>query len=103
MMDTPIEEIRPYLHDVHIVMLLTIPKPGQSSQRLNMNVLYQIEEMNHWEERSRFNLCIDGGVNEKNICLLDVESVVSGSSVLNHSQPSRQIMRLQTSSNWEKL
>lgn len=101
--DTPVEKLKPYLNDVSIVMLLTIPKPGQSNQKFDMNALYKIDEINRWEERSRFSLCIDGGVNEKNIGLLDVEDVVSGSSVLNHSQPSRQIMRLQTSSSWEKI
>ena len=62
-----------------------------------MNAISRIDEMNKWNERKGFHLYVDGGVSENNIKLLNVEGVVSGSSVLCHDKPSKQIMRLQTS------
>ena len=46
---------------------------------------------------------MDGGINEKIISLVQVEDVVSGASVLNHSNPKQQILRLQTSGRYEVL
>ncbi|MFH1970198.1 MAG: GtrA family protein [Verrucomicrobiota bacterium] len=102
-MPTPAEKCRLYLDKFDTIMLLTIAEPGKSGQRLDMNVLARIEEINNWPERSRFSVCVDGGVNEKNVGMLNVESTVSGNSVLSHIQPFRQIMRLQTSSSYEKI
>jgi ribulose-phosphate 3-epimerase len=102
-MDTPIEKIRPYAGRIDMLMLLAISHPGFSGQELQLPVLDRIAEVQHWPERKHFELCVDGGVNEKNIRLLNVEKVVSGSSVLNHPRPTRQIMRLQTSSNYEAI
>jgi len=46
---------------------------------------------------------VDGGINEGNIHLLNVELAVSGSSVLQAADSVRQIMRLQTSNNHEAI
>jgi ribulose-phosphate 3-epimerase len=102
-MATPAENLKPLIGELDAVMLLTIASPGLSGQEFCMSALDKIGEINRWEERSGFSLCIDGGVNERNIGLLNVESVVSGSSVLNSASPSRQIMRLQTSSSYERV
>lgn len=102
-MHTPILEIKPYIGLVDTVMLLTIPQPGHSGQYFQHAALGRINELNGWPERSRFTLCVDGGVSEKNIGMLSVDKVVSGSSVLTHRNPARQIMRLQTSSVYEKI
>ena len=85
------------------IMLLSIPKPGKSGQSFDMNAISRIDKINNWNERNSFHLYVDGGVSEKNIQLLNVEGVVSGSSVLCNDNPSKQIMRLQTSSNFEKI
>lgn len=98
---TPTEDILPYLGHVDIILLLAIAQPGYSGQVFQMEVLDKIKELNAMAERQNFEICIDGGVNERNISLLPVEKVVTGSSVLNHMDPVRQIMRLQTSSNYE--
>ena len=84
-------------------MILSIPKPGKSGQSFDMNAISRINGINKWIERKHFHLYVDGGVSEKNIQLLNVEGVVSGSSVLCHDYPSKQIMRLQTSSNFEQI
>lgn len=100
---TPVEAVKPLLDRARILMLLSIPRPGQSGQTFQMPTLDRIEAINTWPDRSHFALCIDGGVNEKNVHLLNVELVVSGSSVLQATEPTRQIMRLQTSSNYEAV
>jgi ribulose-phosphate 3-epimerase len=103
MMDTAVDVAKPYMRDVDTLMLLTINKPGYSGQKFDARAMEKIEQINSWPERSNFNVCIDGGVNEFNIGLLNVEIVVSGSSVLSHANPPQQIMRLQTSSNYENI
>jgi ribulose-phosphate 3-epimerase len=103
MMDTDIDVAKPYLSDINHLMLLTIATPGHSGQSFDSRALKKIDALNHWSKRSSFDICIDGGVNETNIGLLNVEIVVSGSSVLSHANPPLQIMRLQTSSNYESV
>lgn len=102
-MATPLSCVRQLLPYVDVVMLLTIACPGKSGQQFDMEALARIAEINKWNERGRFCLCIDGGVNETNIGMLNVENVVSGSSVLNSQFPTRQIMRLQTSGSYEAV
>ena len=102
--ETPVEQARPWLDKIALLVLLAIPEPGKSGQTMaQSNTLNRIKEINHWPERPRFALCVDGGVSEQNIHLLNVEFVVSGSSVLNSTNSARQIMRLQTSNNHEAV
>ena len=63
----------------------------------------KIEELNKLPFRNDFILCIDGGVNDKIISLLKAENIVSGSAVLNHQTPQKQILRLQTAGRHEML
>lgn len=101
--NTPIESVRHLAHLTKIFMLLSISTPGKSGQSFEISTLDRIAEMNRWDCRSQFIICVDGGINEKNIGLLNVELVVSGSSVLNNQDPIKQIMRLQTASNYERI
>ena len=39
--------------------------------------------------RHQFSLCVDGGVNEDIVKILDAENIVSGSSVLNNFNPKK--------------
>lgn len=102
-MATSLEKVRPLAAKIDLLMLLAIARPGHSGQELELPVVDRIAEIQRWPERKHFELCVDGGVNERNIGLLNVEKIVSGSSVLNHPNPTRQIMRLQTSSNYEAI
>ena len=102
-MQTSLEKLKPFYKNIDEIMLLTINKPGHSGQEFEMPALKKIEEINNWPERHKLELCVDGGIDEKNIGLLNVEKVVSGSSVLNNPEPKKQIMRLQTSSSYEKI
>ncbi len=101
-MDTPLESAKRHLDKVGGVLFLAILQPGRSGQSFQMSALERISEFNRWAERSRLDVCVDGGVTETNVGLLNVEIVVSGSSVLTSADPRRQIMRLQTSSNYEQ-
>ncbi len=101
MVETPLESIKPFMEYIDLLMLLSIKTPGQSGQSFETSTLERIDELNRWPSRKSIEICVDGGVTEKIIHLLNVEAVVSGASVLNHVDPKRQIMRLQTSSNYE--
>lgn len=101
LIDTPLEVAKQYVNEIDILMLLAIRVPGKSGQKFEMEAIQRVEEIKTWGDRNKFDLCIDGGVSEKNIHLLNVELVVSGSSVLENPDPARQIMRLQTSNNYE--
>ncbi|HET7537868.1 MAG TPA: GtrA family protein [Candidatus Didemnitutus sp.] len=102
-MTTPVEAARAWSSQVKVLMLLTIPIPGRSGQTFQLESLEKVREINSWADRSHFSLCVDGGINETNVHLLNVELAVSGSSVLQAADPARQIMRLQTSNNHEAI
>lgn len=102
-MATPLDQVKPLAAKIDLLMLLSIARPGHSGQEMELSVVERIAEIQRWPQRKHFELCVDGGVNERTIGLLNVEKVVSGSSVLNHPNPTRQIMRLQTSSNYEAI
>jgi ribulose-phosphate 3-epimerase len=90
------EMIEQELKNVDAVLLLTIPEPGRSGQKFDMEALDYIEQLNAMQIRENIRICVDGGVNEKIAPQLQVEDIVSGSSVLNHSDPKGQILFLQT-------
>jgi pentose-5-phosphate-3-epimerase/putative flippase GtrA len=102
--ETDPEEARPWMDRADLLLLLSIERPGRSGQAMQMDrTLAKIRTINAWSARSRFSVCVDGGVNETNVHLLHVEWVVSGSSVIGAPDPPRQIMRLQTSNNHEAI
>ena len=100
-MDTNIKKVTSLIKNVDYLLLLTIPNPGNSGQKFDMEGLTRIKEINNLPFRENFTLCIDGGVNEDIVNILEAENIVSGSSVLKNKNPKRQIMRLQTSSRYE--
>ena len=100
-MDTNIKKVTSLIKNVDYLLLLTIPNPGNSGQKFDMEGLTRIKEINNLPFRKNFTLCVDGGVNEDIVNILEAENIVSGSSVLKNQNPKRQIMRLQTSSRYE--
>ncbi len=100
-MATNPHEVIELLKKTDYVLLLTIPKPGSSGQKFDLDGLARIKQINSLLFRSQFVLCVDGGVNENIINMLEAENIVSGSSVLKNPDPKRQIMRLQTVSRYE--
>ena len=103
LLNTPVDVLTPYAALLDEVMLLTIPQPGQSGQKFDIDSLERIAELDRFPERGHFVICVDGGVNDQVIRLLQVEKVISGSYVLNSDNPLQRIMRLQTSSQYEAI
>ena len=100
-METRPENVVGLLKKADYVLLLTIPNPGSSGQKFDTEGLKRIKQINNLTFRNNFVLCIDGGVNEKIVTMLEAENIVSGSSVLKSTDPKRQIMRLQTIGRYE--
>jgi pentose-5-phosphate-3-epimerase len=89
--------------NVDVVLLLSIARRGLLGQPFDYRALDVLAAINRFATRRQFDVCVDGGVNEFVIGLLNAERVVSGSSVLGAVDPRRQIMRLQTSSQYERV
>ena len=102
-METEPDQAITDLENADAVMLLTIQEPGKSGQKFEMEALNRIEQLNRMNFRNKIRICVDGGVNEKIAPLLHVEDLVSGSSVLNHSDPKRQILNLQTAGRYDLI
>jgi ribulose-phosphate 3-epimerase len=102
-MKTTLDDVKEIFKQIDAILLLTISEPGHSGQEFDMEGLKRIEKLNKLPFRDHLRVCVDGGVNEKIIGLVQVEDVVSGSSVLNHINPKQQILRLQTSGRYEVL
>jgi len=100
-MKTNPDDILELLKKADYVLLLTIPNPGSSGQKFDMDGLDRIKQINKLPFRNQFVVCVDGGVNENIVNMLEVENIVSGSSVLKSPNPRKQIMRLQTVGRYE--
>ena len=85
------------------ILVLAIKNPGFSGQQFEMQSLGLISAINNHKYRNKISLNVDGGVNASNIHFLKSENVVSGSYVLNSEDPKKNIMILQTSSQYEKI
>ena len=72
-------------------------EPGFSGQKFDISALPILERLNSHKNRSEFEICVDGGVNDSTVKYLNVESVVSGSYILGAPNPIKNIMHLQTS------
>ena len=100
-MKTTLDDVKEIFKQIEAVLLLTISEPGYSGQKFDIEGLKRIEQLNEHQFRDHFRVCVDGGINEKIISLVQAEDVVSGASVLNHDNPKQQILRLQTSGRYE--
>ena len=98
-----IEILNRHVDLIDSVLVLCIKKPGVSGQKFQENSFDLIKSLNNHKNRNRFSLNVDGGVYNKNISKIKSENVVSGSYVLNSKNPIRNIMILQTSSQYEQL
>lgn len=82
---TPVEEILPYLPELHTVMIMTV-NPGFSGQKFMPEMLDKIKTLNAERERLGldFYIEVDGGVGEGNaelLCSAGVDVLVAGSGV----------------------
>ena len=77
------------------ILVLCIEKPGESGQKFLDISNSLIEKINNLKIRDKFNLCVDGGLSQKNISKIDCEKIVSASNVFKNINPKRQITNLQ--------
>ena len=77
------------------VLILCIEKPGESGQKFLNQSIELISKINNLKIRDRFNLCVDGGLSQKNISKIECEKIVSASSVFKNANPKKQITNLQ--------
>lgn len=103
LLETPVEVLNKYLNDIDEVMFLSIQKPGCSGQKFNIEVLDKIDYLHNTRRESDIDICVDGGVDDHVIHLLNVGKVISGAFVLNNNNPIKKIMQLQTSSQYERI
>lgn len=89
---TPPNKIIPILNKSYGLLLLSVDKPGFSNQNFNSKALKLIEYFNNLNFRSKFRLCIDGGISSNISKGLDVDDVVSNSSILKSVSPKREIL-----------
>ena len=94
-----IEEI---VKNFNQILVLSITQPGVSGQEFNERSYKLINKINLIKLRNEYTVCVDGGVKSKIINKFISEKVVSGSEVLNNSNPIRKIMSLQTLARYEK-
>ena len=77
------------------VLILCIEKPGESGQNFLDESTELINKINNLKIRSKFNLCVDGGLSQKNISKIECEKIVSASNVFKNENPKKQITYLQ--------
>jgi pentose-5-phosphate-3-epimerase/putative flippase GtrA len=91
-----------YFKDFKDILLLSIDEIGRSGQVFNTAAYKKIEILNKIEKNNNFSLCVDGGINLNNINNINSKKVISGSNVLNNSNPKKQIMKLKTVARYAK-
>ncbi len=77
------------------VLILCIEKPGESGQQFLDTSNDLIDKINKLRTRDKFNLCVDGGLSQKNISKIECEKIVSASNVFENKNPKKQITNLQ--------
>ena len=83
------------------ILILSIENPGTSGQNFIKQSYELIKRINTNESRKKIILCVDGGVNIKNLNSFDCEKIVSASDILKSDNPKRKIMSLQTLARYE--
>lgn len=89
-------------NNINEILILAINNPGISGQVFDNRTQGLINKLNIFPNRKKFNITIDGGINEKLISKLNCERVVSNSSILQSKNPKIQILNFQTFSKINK-
>lgn len=84
---TPVAEILPYLHQVHLVLIMSV-EPGYSGQEFIESTLNKVQELTKIREEQglNFRIQVDGGINHTNIQKVaqsGADIVVVGSAMYN--------------------
>ena len=76
------------------ILLLCIEHPGTSGQKFLNETFTILNNINHVKYRSKFLLCVDGGLSQENIKQIDCDKIVSASNVFQNINPKKQIINL---------
>jgi ribulose-phosphate 3-epimerase len=96
------ENLRDIIKISNDILVLSIEKPGFSGQNFMNQANSLINKIINLKNKTKINLCIDGGINRQNISKISADYIVSGSAVLKSEKPIREIMVMQTFSRYEK-
>lgn len=96
--DTPVGEIKPYLKDLDLALLMSV-YPGFSGQKFLPKSLEKLAELKQMRDEINKNCLIevDGGVGDDNINILynlGADIVVTGNAVFGHEDPASRIEKL---------
>ncbi|MDR1816706.1 MAG: ribulose-phosphate 3-epimerase [Puniceicoccales bacterium] len=96
--DTPAEAVRPFLHDLHLVLAMTV-HPGFGGQKLIEPVLAKVATLAAWRDELGlgFRIEVDGGVTPENVrrCLdAGADTIVAGTAFFNAPDPAAFVRRV---------
>lgn len=80
---TPLEQIRPFLEEVDLVLVMTV-EPGFGGQSFMADQVVKMAQLKTWRQENNWNYLIevDGGVNEKTVAQCkDADVLVAGSYI----------------------
>ena len=95
-LNTEPKKIIPLLKKSSALLILGVDRPGFSGQNFNFKAFNYIDFFNNLDFRQKFRICVDGGVNKNIVKILDVDDVVSNSSILGSSDPAGEIIKFQS-------
>jgi pentose-5-phosphate-3-epimerase len=78
------------------LLILSVDKPGFSGQNFNFKAIKYIDFFNNLAFRKNFRVCVDGGVDKNIVKILDVDDVVSNSSILGSIDPAGEIIKFKS-------
>ena len=89
------ENISQIIKDYTEILVLCIDRPGESGQEFLNESGSLIKSVNTLKNRDKFNLCVDGGLSQKNLMKIDCDKIVTASNVFKNINPKKQIKKLQ--------
>ncbi len=80
--DTDISFIEPFIDDIDIILIMSVV-PGKSGQSFIYHTVDRIKEIKDLIKDKNIELRVDGGIDNETVKLVDVDTVISQSYVLN--------------------
>ena len=91
--NTNINTLIPYLDDIDLILIMSV-EPGYGGQNFLETTYKRIEEIKQIIKNKNILLEVDGGINNNNIKLLDIDIAVIGSFITSSDNYQEQIDKL---------
>lgn len=96
--DTPVEEVKPYMHELDMLLVMTV-YPGFGGQQLIPRTLKKVREAKEYADENglSLNLEVDGGISDANVRLVTeagANVVVAGSAIFGSKTPRKVILAI---------